>query len=1116
MSVPLGKATMKKPIGKGQRSLDSFFFKPPAKAGPSAKCTDTPVETSPDGLEPPNKKPRLEKRSTFFENTRDESSRSEISANGAMQVGYSTNGANPVADRPDTNGTKGISMHIPSQSSVRHQRFQKKLVENPAFGQRKQPGAEDIVPQKHTPLELQVLALKKKYPDCILIIEVGYKFRFFGEDAEIAARLCNIMAFPDRNFLSASCPVHRLPVYARRLVEAGYKVGVVRQVETAAMKKSGDNKYAPFERKLTAMYTRSTLEAGGMEDVGEAGAEPEEGGGPPTTERLSRYLVCVVEEEILDKPGEVLLGMVAVETSTGDVLYAEFTDGVMRSNLEARLMFSNPSELLVAAPLTGPSQRLLGSYTSSARGLRAETVSRGKYKDGGGLAAVVAFYGAQEGLPAVQAGAVEAVMALPKLVLQALAHALDYLKPFGFEAVLRLGANFRPFHTAHEMHLGPNALRQLEVLRNSFDGSEKGSLLWLMNHTLTPFGSRLLRNWVAHPLRDRDLINARLSAVEEIAFGSAGDSRGPVASLKLALRGLPDLERGITRIFHRTVSPGEFATIMRALSSVRPSLGIQAGDGEEELGISSPLLRDLLRDAASGDVARSAKDLLAMIDEPAAAANDKVALLTCEARFPKLFRARERLRDSEKALLGLLPQLRKQLGMPRLDYCTIQNQGSYMIEIPVERTDIPKDWEKVCGTKKMNRFRPPAVREAMDAMELAKEQLQATAGAAWDSFLQDFGVLYAPFRAAVQALATLDALLSLAALASTPGYVRPEFVGDEEEAQLVIEGGRHPMLEASAPDTAVVPNDVQLLQHSGPRAAVVTGPNMGGKSCYIREAALIVIMAQIGSFVPASKANMHVMDAVFTRMGASDNLALGRSTFLEELSETSDILERATARSLVIVDELGRGTSTHDGLAIALATLYHLVSSTRCLTLFVTHYPRVASLEKTFPGLVQAYHMAYLREGAAPSQDAALPNQDTDFLAESLPTTRSSVSPEGPLPLAPLSVEPPGGEAVPKITFLYKLAPGVADRSFGFNVARLAQLPPSVIDVAAHHAWALESSVLARIRSRRQDRGAEDTTESNAMAMCRSVGRVLETSQDAEACIQELRRLRSSLLMEPS
>lgn len=295
-----------------------------------------------------------------------------------------------------------------------------------------------------------------------------------------------------------------------------------------------------------------------------------------------------------------------------------------------------------------------------------------------------------------------------------------------------------------------------------------------------------------------------------------------------------------------------------------------------------------------------------------------------------------------------------------------------------------------------------------------KESLAAACDDAFKAFLARISEFYQQLRDTVQSLALLDCLLSLATVAAQPDYCKPKFV---DEPVLSIVNGRHPMIERLMTD-AYVPNSISLSSNSL-RALLVTGPNMGGKSSYVRQNALIAIMAQIGSFVPAESAELGLLDAVFTRMGAFDNLLAGESTFMVELSETSDILKAATPRSLVILDELGRGTSTQDGVAIAYAVLEHMVRTVRSMTLFVTHYPILGAVADQWHGEVGCVHMKFEKEDD-------------------------------------------GGEE--NITFLYQVENGLAYRSYGLNVARLAGLPESTIKLAGVKSRELEDKM--RIRER--------------------------------------------------
>ena len=334
----------------------------------------------------------------------------------------------------------------------------------------------------------------------------------------------------------------------------------------------------------------------------------------------------------------------------------------------------------------------------------------------------------------------------------------------------------------------------------------------------------------------------------------------------------------------------------------------------------------------------------------------------------------------------------------KVEYVTVAGI-EYLIEIDnTQLKSIPASWMKISGTKKVSRFHTPEVVRLIKERDQHKEALAAACDAAFVSLLADISTKYQSFRDCVQSLATLDCLVSLSIIASQPNYVKPEYT---DEIVINVEEGRHPMVEQILLD-GYVPNDIDLASN-GTRALLITGPNMGGKSSYVRQVALIAIMGQIGSYVPADSAKLGMLDAVFTRMGAFDNIMAGESTFMVELSETSDILKQASPRSLIILDELGRGTSTHDGVAIAQAVLDYIVREKKSLTLFITHFQQLAAMAKTFGnGELKNVHMKFTETGD-----------------------------EG------------------DVTFLYEIGEGVAHRSYGLNVARLANIPRSVLDVAA-------------------------------------------------------------------
>ncbi|KAK9143420.1 hypothetical protein Syun_012820 [Stephania yunnanensis] len=495
----------------------------------------------------------------------------------------------------------------------------------------------------------------------------------------------------------------------------------------------------------------------------------------------------------------------------------------------------------------------------------------------------------------------------------------------------------------------------------------------------------------------------------------------------------PDIQRGITRIFHKTATAAEFIQIMQAIlfaAKQLQQLQVEdksiAGNTQENI-VHSALLRRMILAASSPTVVAHAVKLLSFLSKDAADQGDLQSLFS-DGQFAEVDSARTCVRLVNTKLDSLISLYRKLLGVRNLEFLSVSGV-THLIELPTDRK-APPDWIIVNSTKKTIRYHPREVLESLDKLLLAQEELSIACRSCWSKFLEGFGNYYAEFLTAVQALAALDCLHSLAILSRNKNYVRPVFSDEDEPVQMHIQSGRHPVLESMLQDN-FVPNDT-YLSANGEYCQIITGPNMGGKSCYIRQVALIALMGQVGSFVPANSAKLQVLDGIHTRMGASDSIQQGKSTFLEEMSETSNILHNSTSCSLVIIDELGRGTSTHDGVAIAYAALHHLLEHKRCMILFVTHYPKVLDIKYRFPGSVGAYHVSYLT-----SQN---PLEITDFELDHDTEHADHTD----------------------VTFLYKLVRGMTDKSFGLNVARLAQLPSKCIARAATMSMKLEELISAR------------------------------------------------------
>ncbi|KAJ5291858.1 hypothetical protein N7478_001109 [Penicillium angulare] len=896
--------------------------------------------------------------------------------------------------------------------------------DEPAPPPKKGKGAAKKGGTKLTPMERQVIDIKRKNMDTVLVVEVGYKFRFFGEDARVAAKELGIVCIPGKfrfdehpseahndRFASASIPVHRLHVHVKRLVTAGHKVGVVRQIETAALKAAGDNRNAPFVRKLTNLYTKGTY----IDDVeGLEGSVPAAGNSSPAT----GYMLCITEANAkgMGNDERVNVGIVAVQPATGDVIYDDFEDGFMRSEIETRLLHIAPCEIVIVGEMSRASEKLVQHLSGSKTNVfgdavRVERASKKKTAAAEAHSHVSTFYagkmkatGTEEDAQAAKL--LQNVLGLPEHVTICLSAMIEHMSDYGLEHVFDLTKYFQPFSARSHMLLNGNTLVSLEIYQNGTDHSAKGSLFWTLDRTQTRFGQRLLRRWVGRPLLDKARLEERTNAVEELTNPAR---TVPVERIKGLLSKIKsDLERSLIRIYYGKCTRPELLTVLQTMQMI--SMEFSEVKSPADTKFDSPLISEAVASLPTiqGDVTR----FLEKINLHAARTDDKYSFFCEEEETEDIEEQKLGIGSVEHELQEHLKVAEERIERKKVEYATVSGI-EYLIEIEnnsLAIRKVPASWVKVSGTKKVSRFHTPEVIQLIRQRDQYREALAAACDRAFRALLAEISTQYQFFRDCVQSLATLDCLLSLAAIAQQPGYVKPEYT---DHPCLHVEQGRHPMVERLLTD-AYVPNDTDL-DTDATRALLVTGPNMGGKSSYVRQVALIAIMGQIGSYVPASSARLGLLDAVFTRMGAFDNMLAGESTFMVELSETADILKQASPRSLVILDELGRGTSTHDGVAIAQAVLDYMVRSIRSLTLFITHYQHLSRMVQSFPDQsLRNVHMRFTESGEEGNED---------------------------------------------ITFLYEVSEGVAHRSYGLNVARLANLPPSVIDLAREKSSELEESI---------------------------------------------------------
>ncbi|KAF2854816.1 DNA mismatch repair protein-like protein msh3 [Plenodomus tracheiphilus IPT5] len=889
----------------------------------------------------------------------------------------------------------------------------------PAKGKK---GAATKKTPKLTPMEVQYLDIKRKHLDTVVVMEVGYKYKFFGEDARTASKELGIVCIPGKfrydehpseahldRFASASFPTHRLQVHVKRLVQANHKVGVVRQIETAALKAVGNNRNTPFVRKLTNLYTKGTY----VDDV-EGLETPTAGSG--ASAQSTGYLLCITETNAKGwgTDEKVQVGLVAVQPATGDIIYDDFEDGFMRSEIETRMLHIAPAEFLVVGDLSKATDKLIQHLSASKTNVfgdrsRVERVEKPKTMAAQAYSHISNFYAgkmksSQETDSDKQGAILDKVHQLSEHVTICLSAMITYLSDYGLEHVFDLTKYFQPFSARSYMLLNGNTLSSLEIYQNQTDFTAKGSLFCTMDRTKTRFGQRLLRKWIGRPLIDRARLEERIAAVEEL---KEGENTIPFDKLKFMLgRIKTDLEKVLIRIYYKKCSRPELLAALQTLQDL--SSHYLSAKSPEESGFKSTLLSE-----AVSNVPRIYEDLNGFLDQinaQAAKDDDKYSFFREEHEAEDINDLKLSIASVEDDLNTHKKDAGAKLGKSKIDYVTVAGI-EYLIEVKRKSTEekkVPASWQQISATKSTLRFHTPEVKRMLQERDQYKESLAAACDAAFMRLLDSISSKYQQFRDCVSSLATLDALLSLATLASQPGYVKPTFT---DAIQIDITDGRHPMVEQILLDS-YVPNDLHL-SHESTRSLLITGPNMGGKSSYVRSTALIAIMGQIGSYVPATEAKLGMLDAVFTRMGAFDNMLKGESTFMVELNETSDILKSATPRSLIILDELGRGTSTFDGVAIAEAVLDYVIRDLKSLTLFITHYQHLAKLQNRFPGgELKNVHMRF---------------EERD-----------------------------GGK---EVVFLYEATEGMSHRSYGLNVARLARVPEKVIGVAEVKSRELEESM---------------------------------------------------------
>ena len=713
---------------------------------------------------------------------------------------------------------------------------------------------------------------------------------------------------------------------------------------------------------------------------GESVAICEQIGDPATSKGpVERQVVRVVtpgtvtDEGLLDERHEVLLACVHVGAAGIGLAWLELAAGRFRvarldgtEALAAELERLQPAELLVDedARLPASLRERSGVKTRPPWHFDLDTATRLLCKQFG--VSDLAGFGCAE-LPE----AVQAAGCLLQYVLDTQRSALPHLRGLGTE-------------THDEALVMDAATRRNLELDRSLTGRHEHTLLGVMDHTATPMGGRLLRRWLNRPLRDRAALEARHEAVERLLL------EGDVAGLREELRGIPDLERILARVALRSARP-------RDLAGLRDGLG------------RLPMLRAMLADATAPRLAALADEcgehdetqaMLArsIIEQPPVLVRDGGVIAPgWDAELDEL---RQLSTQADGFLEALETRERERTGLPSLKVGYNRVHGYYIEISRAQAKNAPADYSRRQTLKSAERFITPELKEFEDKVLSARERALAREKALYDDLVEALVEQLGPLQLMAAAVAEVDVLANLADRAAALNLSRPRLV---TQPRLAISGGRHLVVERVS-DQPFIPNDLAL--DAGRRMLVITGPNMGGKSTYMRQAALIVILAHAGSFVPAESAELGPVDRIFTRIGASDDLAGGRSTFMVEMTEAANILNNATAHSLVLMDEIGRGTSTFDGLSLAWACAHYIGEQLGAFTLFATHYFELTALARELPACANVHLDATEHEG--------------------------------------------------KLVFLHSVREGPANQSYGLQVAALAGVPPQVIKRARSYLRELE------------------------------------------------------------
>ena len=805
--------------------------------------------------------------------------------------------------------------------------------------------------EKLSPMMQQYLKIKEENSDSILFFRLGDFYEMFFDDAKLASKELELTLTGrdcglEERAPMCGVPYHSCESYIARLVQKGYKVAICEQMEDPSKAKT------IVQRDIVRVVTPGTVIESSMLD-----------------ESRNNYICCIYSEK-------KNVAMCFCDISTGELYVTDFKGKDCVEKIKSQLTSYNPREILLGGDVIEFKE--LPAFIKDKLSTTVEML------DDSSFALMTC-----EDIVKTQFSNDYELIEDNKLIICALGALISYLKDTQKNGLERIN-HINLFSENQFMKLDFNTQRNLELTQTMLTKEKKGSLLWVLDKTKTSMGKRLLRSWIEKPLMNVTKIINRQSAVEEIVNETVLR-----LDLTAALVGIFDIERLMTNIVYGSAKGRE----LRSLASAVEKL---------------PIIKDLLKDCSSSllkqlynkldtleDIYKLIDD--AIVEEPPFSV--KEGGIIKRGYNKELDEVSEDMNNSTGILSRIEEEQRELTKIPKLRVGYNRVFG-YYIEVTNSYKDmVPETYIRKQTLTNCERYITEELKNVEGRILGAKDKAVALEYRLFDDIRKKVASVLERIQTTASAIAELDVLTSIANVAADNRYVRPDV---NLKDNIILKDSRHPVVEQLLNGAPFVPNDV-FLNCSANRVAIITGPNMAGKSTYMRQVALIVLMAQIGSFVPASSAEIGIVDSIFTRVGASDDLASGQSTFMVEMSEVANIVSNATSKSLLILDEIGRGTSTFDGMSIARAVLEYVADKKKlgAKALFATHYHELTVLEEVIDG-VNNYNIAVKKKGD-------------------------------------------------DITFLRRIVPGGADDSYGIEVAKLAGIPDYITDRAKEILSELES-----------------------------------------------------------